>query len=132
MSKQWFGNMNTHVAEAFVSTFDDVKDLMLPSCTPEAFILKTDWSGSFSRHMLFAILLDKKEALVDLGSMTNSKSLSPYFDELDIIVWEYKKTKAFWGSIPFIIRMDSHILFNKYKAKSWLMMMFNHSGVGVG
>ena len=117
VSEQWFEELNSKVLNAFNSAFENMKDLMLPGCIPNEFILETDWSGNFSGYMLFATLANEKKALIDLGSRTNTRITSSYLGELDAIIWACKKTKAFRGSIPLIIRTDSHSIFDKYQSK---------------
>ena len=117
VSEQWLEELNSKVLNAFNSAFENMEDLMLPGCIPENFVLETDWSGNFSGYMLFATLANEKKALIDLGSRTNARITSSYLGELDAIIWACKKTKAFRGSVPLIIKTDSYSIFDKYQSK---------------
>ena len=66
--------------------------------------------------MLFAKCLDDEKHLVDIGSKVGMKAASSYLGELDTIVWACKKTKAFRGSIPLLIRSDNHGVMDKSRA----------------
>ena len=117
VSGQWFRVLDEHVEGALKGALENMRDLMVPGCDPVSFTLETDWSGGFSGYMLFVTLSNGKEALVDLGSKTNGVMMSSYLGELDAIVWACKKTKAYRGSVPLIVKTDGYSLFEKYKAK---------------
>ena len=117
VSDQWFDMLKSHIEETFAEINLNMEQLVPPGCSPQSFVLETDWSGDFSGYMLFAELSDGEKALVDLGSKKNGNIVSSYLGELEAVVWACKKTKAYRGDIPLTIRTDSHSLFDKYKAK---------------
>ena len=117
VSGQWFRMLDEHVKGALEGALENMRDLMVPGCDPVSFTLETDWSGGFSGYMLFVTLSNGKGALVDLGSKTNGVMMSSYLGELDAIVWACKKTKAYRGSVPLIVKTDGYSLFEKYKAE---------------
>ena len=117
VSGQWFRMLDEHVKGALEGALENMRNLMVPGCDPVSFTLETDWSGGFSGYMLFVTLSNGKEALVDLGCKTNGVMMSSYLGELDAIVWACKKTKAYRGSVPLIVKTDGYSLFEKYKAK---------------
>ena len=45
-------------------------------------------------------------------------AISSYLGELDALVWACKRTKAFRGLIPVVVRTDSHALVDKWKSQS--------------
>ena len=82
------------------------------------FILESDWSSGYSGYMSFA-QRDGKDHLVDIGSRAHGLQSSSYLSELDAVVWACKRTKAFRGSIPLIIRTDSNSLYSKVQSRSF-------------
>ena len=117
ISDQWFDMLNHHIEETFAEINLNMEQIVLPGCSPQSFVLETDWSGDYSGYMLFAELSNGEKALVDLGSKKNGNIVSSYLGELEAVVWACKKTKAYRGDIPLTVRTDSHSLFDKYKAK---------------
>ena len=70
------------------------------------------------------------------------KAASSYLGELDTIVWACKRTKAFRGDIPLIIKTDNHGIIDKFKASNvydqdirsfrrWSWIIANEPGVQV-
>ena len=90
--------------------------LTLPGCAADSFVLETDWSGEYSGYLLFAKQCSQEKSLVDLGSKVAMKAASSYLGELDTIVWACKKTKAYRGSLPLLIRSDNHGVVDKSRA----------------
>ena len=76
------------------------------------FVVETDWISGCSVYMLFACS-EGEEKLVDLGSRSRLLATSSYLGELDAVVWACKRTKAFRGSVPLVIRTDSYSLYSK-------------------
>lgn len=67
--------------------------------------------------MLFASK-NAKERLLHLGSRMQKLVSSSYLGELDALVWACKKTKAFWGTIPVVVRTDNQSLMEKWQSRS--------------
>ena len=117
VTEQWLGLVNEHVGEVLEKALANMKELMVPGCDPISFTLETDWSGGFSGYMLFVKMSNGNEELVDLGSKKNGVVMSSYLGELDAVVWACKKTKAFRGEVPLVIKTDGYSLFEKNKAE---------------
>ena len=115
-SEEWFQNLDCHVQDAFQKAFENMEVLTLPGGEPSSFELETDWSGGFAGYMLFANLPNEEKALVDIGSRANVQATSSYLGELEAIVWACKKTKAYRGSLPLVIRTDNHGVMDKSRA----------------
>ena len=113
----WKAEMNCHVREAFEKALDNVEWLVLPGVDVGhfTFVVETDWSSGCSGYMLFACS-EGEEKLVDLGSRSRLLATSSYLGELDAVIWACKRTKAFRGSVPLVIRTDSYSLYSKAKS----------------
>ena len=83
--------------------------------THVVFNIKTDWANGVSGYMLFVVQRQDGK-LVDRGSRVQPKGDSSYLGELDAMKWACQRTKAYRGSLPLIIRADSHSLYDKYKS----------------
>ena len=105
------------VADAFGKALDNVRWLVLPGAKADRYVftLESDWSSGFVGYMLF-VEKDGEEKLVDIGSKAVKKATSSYLGELGAIVWACKRTKAFRGSVPLLIRTDSHAVYDKFRA----------------
>ena len=114
--KEWFVGLNDRIQEALSKAIDYTEWLTLPGCAADSFVLETDWSGEYSGYLLFAKQCSQEKSLVDLGSKVAMKAASSYLGELDTIVWACKKTKAYRGSLPLLIRSDNHGVVDKSRA----------------
>ena len=113
----WWLEVHEKVVRAFKQALDNVHWLTLPGVEADHFVftLETDWANGVSGYMLFAVR-GQDEKLVDLGSRVQPKGDSSYLGELDAMKWACQRTKAYRGSLPLIIRTDSHSLYDKYKS----------------
>ena len=117
-SHDWFRELDQHVLEAFQKVYTNMKELTVPGVErPMEFRLETDWSKGFAGYMLFAILPDGQECLVDIGSTATTYGGSSYLGELSAIVWACKRTKAYRGSVPLTIQSDNHGIFDKERKR---------------
>ena len=80
-----------------------------------AFTIESDWSSKYAGYMLFASR-NGEERLLDMGSRRQKIVSSSYLGELDALVWACKRTKAFRGSVPLIVRTDNHALVAKWRS----------------
>ena len=112
----WFVGLNDRIQNALARAIDYTEWLTLPGCTADSFVLETDWSGNYSGYLLFARQNSLEKSLVDQGSKVAIKAASSYLGELDTIVWACKKIKAYRGSLPLLIRLDSHSVVDKSRA----------------
>ena len=105
------------VEAAFGQALDNLKWLVLPGAEADRYVftLESDWSSGFCGYLLF-VEKNGLEKLVDIGSRAVKKVTSSYLGELEAIVWACKRTKAFRGSVPLLVRTDSHAVFDKFKS----------------
>ena len=113
----WLSQMNERVKDAFHQALDNLHWLILPGMNVDQFefIIESDWSSGHSGYMLFGCR-DGEQRLLDIGSRAHGLVTSSYLGELDAIVWACKRTKAYRGSVPLVIRTDSHSLYAKAKS----------------
>ena len=120
VTEEWKEAVDDHVMTAFKQAITNMHWLTLPGMKADEykFILESDWSSGYSGYMLFA-RRDGEDHLVDIGSRAHGLQSSSYLGELDAVVWACKRTKAFRGSIPLIIRTDSNSLYSKVQSGSF-------------
>ena len=82
---------------------------------PYVFIIESDWSSGHAAYMLFA-RKGHKERLVDLGSRASGLARSSYLGKLDAMQWACRRTKAFRGAVPLIIRTNSQSVVERMRA----------------
>lgn len=117
VTEEWIKEMNERVKEPLSNALERMVSLAFPGEEAQEFILETDWSGDYSRYMLFALWEDGSLKLVDLGSRVGMRTASFYLGELDTIQWACKRTKAYRGSVPLIIKIDNHGIIEKSKSR---------------
>ena len=115
----WWSKVNEHIKVAFGEALDKVQFLSVPGMKAKRYILETDWSSDYSGYLLFAQDNQGKMHLMDIGSKVGMKAASSYLGELDTIVWACKRTKAFRGDVPLLIRTDCHGILDKSHAKEF-------------
>ena len=119
VSESWIEELNGKVKDALEKAITNVHWLILPGIEAKkfVFIIESDWSSRHMGYMLFASK-DGEERLLDIGNKMQKFSVSSYLGELDALVWACKRTKAFGGLIPVVVRTDSHAHVNKWKSQS--------------
>ena len=113
---EWWSAVNDHVKNAFAGALENIQFLAVPGVEATRFILETDWSSDYSGYLLFAEDKQRELHLVDIGSKVGIKAASSYLGELDTVVWACKRTKAYRGAIPLLIRTDNHGILDKSRS----------------
>ena len=116
---EWWSKVNVHVKDAFTKALEKIQFLTVPGIEAVKFILETDWSSDYSGYLLFAEDKQGDLHLVDVGSKVGMKAASSYLGELDTVVWACKRTKAYRGATPLLIRTDNHGILDKSKSKEF-------------
>ena len=119
VTEVWMNALNEKVKEALRKAILNVKWLILPGVDAKqfVFVIETDWSSSHEGYMLFASR-NGEERLLDIGSRMQQSVVSSCLGELDALVWACKRTKAFRGTIPVVVRTYSQALVEKWKSLS--------------
>ena len=119
VSESWINTLNQKVDKALALSIENVRWLILPGVETAKFTfqLESDWSSKYAGYMLFACK-DGEERLVDMGSRAQPIAMSSYLGELDALVWACKRTKAFHGDIPLVVRTDNQALVDKWRSQS--------------
>ena len=119
VSDDWIEELNTKVDVALGQAVDNVQWLILPGVVADkfTFVIESDWSSKYAGYMLFASK-NGEDHLIDLGSRSQPIATSSYLGELDALVWACKRTKAFRGNLPLVVRTDNHALIDKWRSKS--------------
>ena len=119
VSESWIKVLNDRVKEALEKAIANIHWLVLPGIEASGFvfIIESDWSSRHEGYMLFASR-GGEERLLDLGSRMQKVAVSSYLGELDALVWACKRTKAFRGMLPVVVRTDNHALIEKWRSQS--------------
>ena len=119
VSEDWIEALNRKVDKALALSIENVRWLILPGVETSKFFfqLDSDWSSKYAGYMLFACK-DGEDRLVDMGSRAQPIATSSYLGELDALVWACKRTKAFRGNIPLVVRTDNQALVDKWRSQS--------------
>ena len=119
VSEEWIESLNEKVKSALEKAILNVHWLTLPGVEAKqfAFIIESDWSSKHEGYIVFASR-DGEERLLDIGSRMQKSAVSSYLGELDALVWACKQTKALRGTMPVVVRIDSHALVEKWKSQS--------------
>ena len=118
VSGSWIEELNGKVKDALEKAITNVHWLILPGIEAKqfVFIIESDWSSRHMGYMLFASN-NGKERLLDIGSKMQKFAVSSCLGELDALIWACKRTKAFRGLIPVVVRTNSHALVEKWKSQ---------------
>ena len=119
VSEEWIESLNEKVKSALEKAILNVHWLTLPGMEAKqfVFVIESDWSSKHEGYMLFASR-DGEERLLDIGSRMQKSAVSSYLGELDALVWACKRTKASRGTMPVVVRTDSHALVEKWRSQS--------------
>ena len=117
VTEEWLKGVNTQVKEALRAAITNTHWLILPGGKSDgfAFRLESDWSSKYAGYMLFASR-NGEERLLYMGSRRQKIVSSSYLGELDALIWACKRTKAFRGSIPVVVRTDNQALVAKWRS----------------
>ena len=83
------------------------------------FAIECDWSSRHDRYMLFVSKNGGKQ-LLDFGSKMQSSASSFFLGELYALVWACKRTKAFSGMLPVVVRTDDQSNVDEWRSKGLL------------